>query len=76
MILVDDGFFDNSGKICDEYVLKDSCVCVIYKKNGGLSSVRNVGIDVVWGKYLGFVDSDDYIEKDMYEFLYDNIVKE
>ena len=45
-------------------------------KNGGLSSARNAGIDVARGKYLGFVDSDDYIEKDMYELLYDNIVKE
>ena len=73
LILVDDGSTDNSGKICDEYKLKDDRIIVIHKKNGGLSSARNVGIDKATGKFLGFVDSDDYIEKDMYETLYNDI---
>ncbi|HBC6514954.1 TPA: glycosyltransferase, partial [Enterococcus faecalis] len=57
VILVDDGSPDNSGKICDEYAIKDSRVRVIHKENGGLSSARNAGIDIAQGKYLGFVDS-------------------
>lgn len=73
VILVDDGSPDNSGKICDEYAIKDSRVRVIHKENGGLSSARNAGIDIARGKYLGFVDSDDYIAEDMYEVLYENL---
>ena len=68
--MVDDGSTDKSGEICDEYAEKDSRVKVLHKKNGGLSSARNAGIDIAQGNYLGFVDSDDYIEKDMYETLY------
>ncbi|HFQ0202307.1 TPA: glycosyltransferase, partial [Enterococcus faecium] len=52
---------------------KDNRVRVIHKENGGLSSARNAGIDVARGKYLGFVDSDDYIDEDMYEILYENL---
>lgn len=76
VILVDDGSPDNSGKICDEYAEKDSRVRVLHKANGGLSSARNAGIEIAKGKYLGFVDSDDYIAEDMYELLYNNILKE
>lgn len=76
LILVDDGSPDNSGAICDQYAKKDTRVRVIHKENGGLSSARNAGIEVAQGKYLGFVDSDDYIAKDMYELLYNNIIKE
>ena len=67
IILVDDGTKDNSDKICDAYAAKDSRVKVIHKENGGLSSARNAGIDVATGAYLAFVDSDDWIEPDMYE---------
>lgn len=74
IILVDDGSTDNSGKICDEYALKDNRIKVIHKENGGVSSARNVGLDIAKGEYIGFVDSDDYIEKDMYEFLYNLIL--
>ena len=75
LILVDDGSPDNSGAICDQYAKKDSRVKVIHKENGGLSSARNAGIEVAQGKYLGFIDSDDYIAEDMYEILYQNIKK-
>ncbi|GAA2925355.1 glycosyltransferase family 2 protein [Enterococcus raffinosus] len=76
LILVDDGSPDNSGAICDQYAKKDSRIRVIHKENGGLSSARNAGIEVAQGKYLGFVDSDDYIAEDMYELLHNNIIKE
>ncbi len=59
IILIDDGSTDNSGKICDEYLKKDSRVKVIHKENGGLSDARNTGIEIASGKYIGFVDSDD-----------------
>lgn len=72
IILVDDGSTDGSGSICDEYKLKDNRVVVIHKCNGGLSEARNAGLDIARGEYIGFVDSDDYIEPDMYEVLYKN----
>lgn len=75
VILIDDGSTDNSGKICDEYALKDNRIKVIHKENGGLSSARNAGLDICSGDYIGFVDSDDYIAEDMYEYLYVNLIK-
>ena len=74
IILVDDGSPDNCGKICDEYDKKDSRIEVIHKANGGLSDARNVGISKAKGRYIGFVDSDDYIKEDMYEILL-NLIK-
>ena len=74
IILVDDGSPDNCGKICDEYAKKDSRIEVIHKVNGGLSDARNVGISKAKGRYIGFVDSDDYIKEDMYEILL-NLIK-
>jgi len=71
IILVDDGSPDNSGKICDDYKKKDKRIKVIHKENGGLSDARNVGIDACHGKYITFVDSDDWIERDYVEVLYD-----
>lgn len=76
IILIDDGSKDKSGKICDEYEKKDSRVRAIHKENGGLSSARNRGIEEAQGEYIGFVDSDDYIDNDMYEVLYDELQKE
>ena len=76
IILVDDGSPDNCGKICDKYAKKDKRVKVIHKKNGGLSDARNTGIDIAKGKYIAFVDSDDFIAPNMYEVLYKNIKKE
>ena len=73
MILVDDGSTDNSGKICDEYILKDSRINVIHKKNGGLSSARNTGIDFSNGNYITFVDGDDWLREDFIEKLSDFI---
>lgn len=75
LILVNDGSPDQCGDICDEYALKDNRIKVIHKNNGGLSSARNAGIDIAKGKYIGFIDSDDWIEPDMYEILYQNIKK-
>lgn len=67
IILVDDGSTDNSGEICDRWEAKDSRIKVIHKENGGLASARNTGLDIAVGKYIAFVDSDDYIRNDMYE---------
>lgn len=70
VILVDDGSPDGCGRIADDYAAKDNRVRVIHKTNGGLSSARNAGIDIAKGAYIGFVDSDDYIDAKMYEKLY------
>lgn len=75
IILVDDGSTDNSGIICDSYEEKDKRIIVIHKENGGLSDARNKGLDVARGKYITFVDSDDYIEKNYVEFLYNLIIE-
>lgn len=74
VILVDDGSPDASPLICDEYAIKDSRVSVIHQKNSGLSGARNAGIDKATGKYIAFVDSDDYIAPHMYETLWNNMV--
>lgn len=67
ILLIDDGSTDNSGLICDKYASIDNRIRVIHKKNGGLSDARNVGLDICKGKYISFIDSDDYIELTMYE---------
>ncbi len=69
IILIDDGSPDNSGKICDEYALKDERIKVIHKSNGGVSSARNRGIEEASGEYIVFVDSDDWVEKEYIETL-------
>lgn len=69
IILVNDGSPDNSGKICDQYAKKDERIKVIHKENGGVSSARNLGLKNATGKYITFVDSDDWIEPDMYECM-------
>jgi len=74
IILVDDGSTDESGNICDKYANKDKRIKVIHKKNGGLSDARNIGIKESTGKYLTFVDSDDYIVNDYVEYLF-NLIK-
>ena len=76
IILVDDGSTDSSGLICDKWMQKDERIKVIHKKNGGLSSARNAGIDDAQGKYIIFVDSDDYwIDTDSLAHLYDTAEK-
>lgn len=69
LILVNDGSPDQCGKICDKYAENDTRIKVIHKKNGGLSDARNFGLEIAQGDFVGFVDSDDYIESDMYEKL-------
>jgi glycosyltransferase involved in cell wall biosynthesis len=69
IILIDDGSTDESGTICDEYALKDSRIRVIHKQNGGLSSARNAGLEIVRGDLIAFVDSDDWIDTDTYSWL-------
>ncbi|WP_338587251.1 glycosyltransferase [Clostridium baratii] len=73
IILVDDGSKDKSGKKCDEWAAKDHRIRVIHKKNGGLSDARNIGIDNCKGKYISFIDSDDFIATEYIEILYKNI---
>lgn len=71
IILVDDGATDNCPAICDEYAEKYSNISVIHKKNGGLSSARNAGMDIAQGQYIWWVDSDDWIEEGALEKLWD-----
>ena len=75
IIVVNDGSTDNSPQICEEYANKDSRINVLHKKNGGLSSARNAGLDVANGEYIGFVDSDDFVEKNMYEEMINTLKK-
>ncbi len=75
IILVDDGSTDNSGNICDEYAKKDNRIKVIHKENGGLSDARNAGIDIAKGAFISFIDSDDYVENNYIEILYNAIKK-
>lgn len=63
LLLIDDGSSDNSGKICDDYAQENSGIRVFHKKNGGVSSARNFGLENALGKYIWFVDADDWIEK-------------
>lgn len=74
IILVDDGSPDRCGEMCDEFAKQDSRIRVIHKENGGQSSARNAALDIMTGDYVGFVDSDDWIELNMYEHLYNLLV--
>lgn len=75
LILVDDGSIDNTGKMCDDFARKDARVVVIHQENSGVSIARNKGLAIARGEYIGFVDSDDWIEKNMYERLLKTVKK-
>ncbi len=70
LLLLNDGSKDNSGAICDEYAKKYDNIRVFHLENGGPSRARNIGISEANGKFVGFVDSDDYIESTMFEKMY------
>lgn len=73
-IIVDNGSTDRSGAIADEYALKDSRIKIIHREQGNIGSGRNAGLDAATGKYVAFIDDDDYAETDFLEFLY-NLAK-
>lgn len=75
ILLIDDGSTDKSGFICDQLSIRDKRVKVIHKKNGGQSSARNIGIEIASGKYIGFMDNDDFLYPEMCQKLYDNAEK-
>ena len=75
IILVDDGSTDSSGNLCNQFRNLDKRVKVIHKKNEGLGMARNSGLDIATGKYIGFVDSDDFVSDEMFEVLYNNAEK-
>jgi len=75
IILVNDGSTDETGALCDELAKEDDRIRVFHKENGGSSSARNLALQKATGEYIGFIDSDDYISENMYQCLYDGIVK-
>ena len=75
VILVDDGSPDNCGRIIDEYASMDKRVFAVHKKNGGISSARNKGLEYVTGSYLTFCDSDDWLDLDMYEKMITALIR-
>jgi len=75
IILVDDGSTDSSPRMCDDWARKDSRIRVIHKENGGLSDARNVGAASAKADYVGFIDSDDYVDPSMFEALRAAIVR-
>lgn len=76
IILVDDGSPDNCPAMCDAYAKEDPRIKVIHKENGGQADARNQGIDIASGEYIGFIDSDDFVDEDMYEYLIEIAQKE
>jgi len=76
IILVDDGSPDGCPRICDEFAMEDSRIRVVHKENGGLSSARNAGLLVARGEYVGFVDSDDDVDPDMYRRMLEVALRE
>lgn len=75
IILVDDGSTDSSGKICDVYAEKDNRITVVHQKNAGAGAAKNTGLELIDGDYFSIIDSDDYIELDMYEKMVNSLEK-
>lgn len=73
IILVDDGSTDKSGEICDRYATADKRIKVLHIKNSGRGEARNIGLSHASGEHIGFVDSDDWVDRDIYKYLIDNI---
>lgn len=71
VILIDDGSRDESGAICDQFAARDPRVRVIHQKNGGAAAAKNAGLRIATGEYLSFVDSDDYLEPNVYRYMAD-----
>lgn len=69
VILIDDGSTDGSGEICDEYAKADPRITVIHQKNAGAAAAKNAGLRIATGAYLSFVDSDDYLEPNIYGYM-------
>lgn len=74
LILIEDGSPDKSGELCDEWAKRDARIKVIHQENAGAGAARNAGLQIAKGNYIGFVDSDDWVEPVMYEVLHDAIV--
>lgn len=74
IILVDDGSTDASAEICDRYAARDGRIRVVHQQNAGVSKARNVGIRLARGKYLGFVDGDDWVDRDYCKRLYETLI--
>lgn len=76
IILVDDGSPDKSGEIADEYMRNEKRIKVVHQSNAGLGPARNSGMAVATGEYIGFIDSDDWTQPEMFERLYEAAVLE
>ena len=74
VVLINDGSTDNSRNICEEFAKKDNRIVLVNKENEGVGKARNTGLEVSNGKYISFVDSDDYIESNMIENLYNILI--
>lgn len=75
IILVNDGSTDGSGKFCDHFTQTDTRIKVIHKANGGPGSARNAGLEIACGEFVGFVDSDDFVDPEMFQIMFEKAVE-